>query len=84
MAAAAARGGAQAESGALDIRDAAGVDRAFDAARDAARRLDIVDLHAGINVRKPILEYTDEEFDRACSTSTSRATSTCCAPPAAS
>jgi len=55
--------GAQAEAGVLDIRDGAAVERAFD---DLAARhgLDVVICTPSINVRKPILRYTDEELQR--------------------
>jgi NAD(P)-dependent dehydrogenase (short-subunit alcohol dehydrogenase family) len=48
----------------LDIRDAAAVAAAFDAIARQRGRLDIVICTPGINVRKPILQYTGEEFDR--------------------
>jgi NAD(P)-dependent dehydrogenase (short-subunit alcohol dehydrogenase family) len=47
------RAGAGAEAAALDIRDGAAVQAAFDALRQPA-----------INVRKPILAYTEEDFER--------------------
>lgn len=51
------------EAGALDIRDPAAIDTAFD--RIASRHgLDIVICTPSINVRKPILQYTDEELSR--------------------
>jgi NAD(P)-dependent dehydrogenase (short-subunit alcohol dehydrogenase family) len=49
---------------ALDIRDAAAVNAAFDAIAGNRGRLDIVICTPSINVRKPILQYTSEEFDR--------------------
>jgi len=49
---------------ALDIRDGTGVSAAFDAIVRDRGRLDIVVCTPGINVRKPILQYTSEEFDR--------------------
>ena len=49
---------------ALDIRDAAAVTAAFDAIARERGRLDIVICTPGINVRKPLLQYTSEEFDR--------------------
>ena len=55
--------GAPCEAGVLDIRDGAAVDRVFD---DIAARhgLDVVICTPSINVRKPILRYTDEELQR--------------------
>jgi NAD(P)-dependent dehydrogenase (short-subunit alcohol dehydrogenase family) len=47
----------------LDIRDAA-VNAALDAIVRDRGRLDIVVCTPGINVRKPLLQYTSEEFDR--------------------
>lgn len=57
-----AEGGA-CEAGVLDVRDSAAVDRAFDAI-DSAHGLDTVICTPGINVRKPILRYTDEDLTR--------------------
>jgi NAD(P)-dependent dehydrogenase (short-subunit alcohol dehydrogenase family) len=51
-------------SAALDIRDVAAVNAAFDAIVRERQRLDIVICTPSINVRKPILQYTSEEFDR--------------------
>jgi len=48
----------------LDIRDADAVRGAFDAIVLMRGALDIVICTASINVRKPILKYTEEEFDR--------------------
>jgi NAD(P)-dependent dehydrogenase (short-subunit alcohol dehydrogenase family) len=55
--------GGSCEAGALDIRDSAAVDRAFDAI-DAKHGLDIVICTPSINVRKPIVRYTDEDLAR--------------------
>src|SRR5438876_669129 len=55
--------GSTCEAGAIDIRDSALVDRSFDAI--AARAgLDVVVCTPGINVRKPILRYSDDELSR--------------------
>lgn len=48
----------------LDIRDGGAVAAAFDAIVRERGRLDIVICTPSINVRKPILQYTGEEFDR--------------------
>jgi NAD(P)-dependent dehydrogenase (short-subunit alcohol dehydrogenase family) len=53
-----------AESAPLDIRDAAAVTAAFDDIVRERGPLDIVICTPGVNVRKPILQYTGEEFDR--------------------
>lgn len=55
--------GCACESAALDIRDAAAVDRAF-AALDAGGGVDIAICTPSINVRKPIMQYTDDELSR--------------------
>jgi NAD(P)-dependent dehydrogenase (short-subunit alcohol dehydrogenase family) len=55
-------GGASAAT--VDIRDAAAVAAAFDAIAGERGRLDCVVCTPSINVRKPILQYTGEEFDR--------------------
>lgn len=55
--------GCACEAGVLDIRDSAAVDRAFDDI-DARHGVDIAICTPSINVRKPILRYTDEELAR--------------------
>jgi NAD(P)-dependent dehydrogenase (short-subunit alcohol dehydrogenase family) len=59
----AAAEGCSCEAGGLDIRDATAVDRAFD---DIDRKygVDVAICTPSINVRKPILKYTDEELSR--------------------
>lgn len=59
----AGQGGA-AEAGPLDIRDGEAVRRAFESLRDRHGRLDIAVCTPSINVRKPLLAYTDEEVER--------------------
>src|SRR5947209_10709264 len=56
--------GGQASAAALDVRDAPSVRDALDRIARDRGRLDIVVCTAGINVRKPILEYSETEFDR--------------------
>lgn len=56
--------GGSAIAGSCDIADAAGVGRELAAAAAWGGRLDGVVCTPGINVRKPILEYGDEELDR--------------------
>jgi NAD(P)-dependent dehydrogenase (short-subunit alcohol dehydrogenase family) len=60
----AARIGGDAGGAALDIRDAAAVKDALDGIARDRGRLDIVVCTPSINVRKPILQYTGDEFDR--------------------
>ena len=48
----------------LDVRDGAAVDAALDGIARDRGRLDIVISTPSINVRKPILQYTGEDFDR--------------------
>jgi len=48
----------------LDIRDGHAVADAFDRFARDRRRLDIVVCTPSINVRKPILQYTEDDFDR--------------------
>ncbi len=55
---------AGADAAQLDIRDAAAVNAALDTIARDRGRLDIVISTPGINVRKPLLQYTSEEFDR--------------------
>ena len=47
-----------------DIRDRAGLEAVRDAILKAGRSLDILVLNAGINIRKPMLEFSDEEAER--------------------
>jgi NAD(P)-dependent dehydrogenase (short-subunit alcohol dehydrogenase family) len=56
--------GGQAEAGALDIRDAAAVDAALDGLARAHNGLDALASTPSINVRKTLLNYTVEEFQR--------------------
>lgn len=56
--------GGTAEAGGLDIRDGDAVEAAFGGVRDRHRSLDVVICSPSINVRKPLLDYTDDEFDR--------------------
>ena len=56
--------GGKAEAAKLDVTDASAVDAAFGGVRTRHGALDIVICTPAINVRKPILKYTDEEFDR--------------------
>jgi NAD(P)-dependent dehydrogenase (short-subunit alcohol dehydrogenase family) len=55
---------AGADAAGLDIRDAAAVSSALGTIARDRGRLDIVICTPGINVRKPMLEYTGEEFER--------------------
>ena len=57
-------GGGQAEAAPLDILDGAAVSAAFEAIAAERGSLDAVVSTPGINVRKPLLEYTDDEIDR--------------------
>jgi NAD(P)-dependent dehydrogenase (short-subunit alcohol dehydrogenase family) len=61
---AAAREIDSAESHALDITDEASVARVVDGIEQRHRRLDILVTTPAVNVRKPLLRYTAEEFDR--------------------
>ena len=55
---------AGADAMALDVRDAAAVNAALDTIARDRGRLDIVICTPGINVRKPLLQYTADEFER--------------------
>ncbi len=55
--------GAGSESAALDVRDAAAVERALERLADCGARLDGVVSTPGVNVRKLLLQYTSEEFN---------------------
>jgi NAD(P)-dependent dehydrogenase (short-subunit alcohol dehydrogenase family) len=56
--------GGTAEADEVDIRDEARVDELIDGLAERRGRLDGVVCTPGINVRKPILDYTAEEFRR--------------------
>jgi NAD(P)-dependent dehydrogenase (short-subunit alcohol dehydrogenase family) len=53
-----------AEAAKLDIPDAAAVRGAFEALRAAHGRIDIAVATPGVNVRKPLLAYTEDELER--------------------
>lgn len=59
----AAQGGS-ADHAALDILDGAGVTAAFEAIANQRGSLDVVVCTPGVNVRKPLLDYTEDEMDR--------------------
>jgi len=56
--------GGAAEAGVVDIRDGAATQACFDAIHEKHGRFDIVVCTPSINVRKTLLNYTEEEFDR--------------------
>jgi NAD(P)-dependent dehydrogenase (short-subunit alcohol dehydrogenase family) len=56
-------GGRACDAAAIDIRDAPAVDRLFGDV-DARGGVDAAICTPGVNVRKPILEYTEEELQR--------------------
>ena len=56
--------GGDATGDALDVRDGAAVDAALASLADRRGRLDVVVATPGVNVRKPLLAYADDEFDR--------------------
>lgn len=60
----AAQAGGSTDSGAIDIRDAAAVDRVLEDVRKKHGGLDIVISTPSINVRKKILDYQNEELSR--------------------
>ena len=56
--------GGRATSARLDIMDGPAVAAAFEDVATARGSLDVVVCTPGVNVRKPLLDYTDEEIDR--------------------
>ena len=64
VAAKARSAGGAADAARLDVTDSGAVERAFADVRARHGTLDIVICTPAINVRKPILKYTDEEFSR--------------------
>jgi NAD(P)-dependent dehydrogenase (short-subunit alcohol dehydrogenase family) len=59
-----AAAGGVAESARVDITSAASVAALFDGIVDRHRRLDVLVATPSINVRKPLLQIADEEFER--------------------
>jgi NAD(P)-dependent dehydrogenase (short-subunit alcohol dehydrogenase family) len=58
------RAGGGADAATVDIRDRASVEAALDALRERAGSLDVAVCTPSINVRKPILAYSEEELER--------------------
>jgi NAD(P)-dependent dehydrogenase (short-subunit alcohol dehydrogenase family) len=58
------REGSPAEAAPIDFVKAAAVQQALEDIHERHGRLDVVIATPSINVRKPILAYTDDEFDR--------------------
>ena len=56
--------GGTASAGVLDVRDREGVREAFESTAARLGRLDVVVCTPAVNVRKPILAYEPDEFDR--------------------
>lgn len=56
--------GGSADHAALDILDSAGVTAAFEAIANQRGSLDVVVCTPGVNVRKRLLDYTEDEMDR--------------------
>jgi NAD(P)-dependent dehydrogenase (short-subunit alcohol dehydrogenase family) len=56
--------GGRADAAAADIRDGAAVQALFDGVRERHGSLDVAVCTPSVNVRKPLLAYTEEEFDR--------------------
>lgn len=60
----ASRAGPEARALAVDVRDPASVEAAFDGAEHELRGLDAVVSTPAVNVRKALLEYGEEELER--------------------
>jgi NAD(P)-dependent dehydrogenase (short-subunit alcohol dehydrogenase family) len=56
--------GGLADAGAVDVTDGAALDATLDYVADAGGRLDAVVCTPGVNVRKKLLDYAEDEFDR--------------------
>ncbi len=56
--------GGSAQAREVDILDRVDVSETFESAAEEEGSLDVVVCTPGINVRKPLLDYTDEDFDR--------------------
>lgn len=55
--------GGMAAAARVDVRDSESVDAALRAVRDGEGRLDTVVSTPGINIRKPLLHYSDDDYD---------------------
>lgn len=64
VAEAATSGGARAEAAVVDVTDGPDVKRVLEAVHQSHGRLDGVVTTPGINFRKPLLAYGEEEFDK--------------------
>ncbi len=58
------RAGGQAEAAFVDVTEAASTDALVQAVRERWGSLDVAVVTPGINVRKPLVSYSDDEFDR--------------------
>jgi NAD(P)-dependent dehydrogenase (short-subunit alcohol dehydrogenase family) len=56
--------GAAAQAQTVDVRETAEIKRLFESVVKERGRVDIAVTTPAINVRKPLIDYTDEEFDR--------------------
>lgn len=56
--------GGRSEAAYCDVTDSSSLETSFEAALARGGRLDIVVSTPAINFRKPLLEYSDDEFDR--------------------
>ena len=56
--------GDRAEAAAVDITDTESVRQLFQSVKHERGKIDIAVTTPAVNVRKPIIEYEDEEFDR--------------------
>ena len=56
--------GGEADAGRVDIVDGPSVTAAFEGVASERGSLDVVVCTPAINVRKPLLDYSDEEIDR--------------------
>jgi NAD(P)-dependent dehydrogenase (short-subunit alcohol dehydrogenase family) len=56
--------GGDAEAGSVDVTDGAQLDATLEYVANSAGRLDAVVCTPGVNVRKKLLDYSEEEFDK--------------------
>lgn len=56
--------GGQAHAAPLDVRDGVAVSSSFNGIRAELGSFDVLVSTPGVNVRKPLLDYTDDEFDQ--------------------
>ena len=72
--------GEAAEAGSVDVRNGAAINWALETVRERRGRLDIAVSTPGVNVRKPLLKYSEDEFERVVAINLQGSFNVLCAP----